>query len=58
LQARKNEVSLRKRSGGSAQLPTLEGILVTKESARFDNNDSESKSQGSLFKFPEEIKIS
>jgi len=40
LQVRNNEISLRKCSGGSAQLRTLEGTLVTRESARFDNNDS------------------
>jgi len=34
LQVRKNEISLRKCSGGSTQLCTLEGILVTRESAR------------------------
>jgi len=45
LQVRKNEISLRKYSGGTAHLRTLEGTLVTKESARFDNNDSEPKSQ-------------
>ena len=44
LQARKNEISLRKCSGGSAQLRTLEGSRVTRESAWFDNNDSEPKS--------------
>jgi len=42
---RKNEISLRECSGGSAYLCTLEGILVTRESARFDNNDCEPKSQ-------------
>jgi len=30
---------------GFAQLRTFEGTLVTRESARFDNNDSEPKSQ-------------
>jgi len=30
--------------------------LVTRESARFDNNDSEPKSQVRLLKFPEENK--
>jgi len=45
LQVRKNEISLRKCSGSSANLRTLEGILVTRESARFYNNNSESKSQ-------------
>jgi len=30
---------------------------VTRESARFDNNDSEPKAQVRLLKFPEEIKI-
>jgi len=57
LQVRKNEISLRKCSGGSAQLCTLEGTLVTRESARFYNNhcDSEPKSQVRLLKFLEEI---
>jgi len=47
LQVRKNEISLRKCSGGSAHLRTLERALVTSEPARFDNNhyDSEPKSQ-------------
>jgi len=45
LQVRKNEISLRKCFGSSAHLRTLEGTLVTRESARFDNNDSEPKSQ-------------
>jgi len=45
LQGRKNEISLRKCSGSSAHLHALEGTLVTRESARFDNNDSEPKSQ-------------
>jgi len=45
LQARRNEISLRKCSGSSAHLRTIEGTLVTRESARFDNNDSESKSK-------------
>jgi len=54
LQVRKNEISLRKCSGGSAHLRTLEGTLVTREPARFDNNDIEPKSQVNLFKFPEE----
>ena len=54
LQVRKNETSLRKCSGGSAHLRTSEGTLVTRESARFDNNDSEPKSQVRLLKFPEE----
>ena len=55
LQARKNEISLRKCSGVSAQLRTLEETLVIRESSRFDNNhyDSEPKSQVSLFKIPE-----
>ena len=58
LQVRKKEISLRKCSGGSAQLRTLEGTLMaTRESARFDNNDSEPKSQVRLRKFPEERKI-
>jgi len=42
---RENEILLRKCSGGSAHLRTLEGTLVTRESARFDNNHSEPKSQ-------------
>jgi len=55
LYVRKNEISLLKCSGGSAQLRTLEETLVvTKESARCDNNDSEPKSQVRLLKFPEE----
>jgi len=45
LQVRKNDISLRKCSDSSAHLRTSEGILVTRESARFDNNDSEPKSQ-------------
>ena len=45
LQVRKNEISLRKCSGSSAHLRTSEGTLVTTESARFDNNDTEPKSQ-------------
>ena len=45
LQVRKNKISLRKYSGGSAHLRILEETLVTRESARFDNNDSEPKSQ-------------
>jgi len=45
LQASKNEISLRKCSGGSAHLSTLEGTLVNWESVRFDSNDSEPKSQ-------------
>jgi len=43
LQVRKNEISLRKCSGGFAQLCALEGTLVTRESARFDKNDTEPK---------------
>jgi len=54
FQERKNEIFLRKCSGGSAHLRTLEGTLVTRESARFDNNGSEPKSQGRQLKFPEE----
>jgi len=54
LQVRKNAISLRKCSGGSADLRTLEGTLVTRESARFINNESESKSQVRLLKFPDE----
>jgi len=42
LQVSKNKISLRKYFGGSAH---LEEILVSKESARVDNNDSEPKSQ-------------
>jgi len=38
LQGRKNEISMRKCSGGSTHLRTLKGTLVTMESARFDNN--------------------
>ena len=55
LQVRKNEISLRKCTGGSAQLRTLEGN-TGRESARFDMNhyDSEPKSQVRLLKFPEE----
>ena len=45
LQVLKNEISLRKCSAGSAHLRTSEGTLVTRQSARFDNNDSEPKSQ-------------
>jgi len=45
LQVRKNEISLRKCSGSSAHLRILEGTLVTRESARFNNNDSEPESQ-------------
>jgi len=45
LQVSKNKISLRKYSGGSAHLRTLEETLVTKEFARSDNNDSEPKSQ-------------
>jgi len=51
LQVRKNEISLRKLSAGSAHLRTSEGTLITRESARFDNNDSEPKSQVSYFFF-------
>ena len=36
LQVRKNEISLQKCSGGSAQLRTLKETLITRESARFD----------------------
>jgi len=55
LQVHKNEISLRKCSGSSAQLRTFEGtLMVAKESARFHNNDSEPKSQVRLLKFPEE----
>jgi len=45
LQVRKNEISLRKCSGSSAHLRTLEDTLTTRELARFDNNNSEPKSQ-------------
>jgi len=45
LQVRKNEISLRKCSDGSAQLCALEGTVVTRESARFDKNDTEPKSK-------------
>ena len=48
LQVCKNEISLRKSSGSSAQLRTLEGALAAREAARFDYNDSEPKSQGRL----------
>jgi len=41
LQVRKNEISLRKCFGSSAHLRTLEGTLITTESARFHNNESE-----------------
>ena len=54
LQVRENEILLRKCSGSSAQLRTLERTLVIRESARFDNNDSEPKLQGRQLKFPEE----
>jgi len=56
LPVRKDEISLRKCSGGSAQLRTLEETLVTREAARFDLNhyDSEPKSQVRLLKFSEE----
>jgi len=45
LQVRKNEISLRRCSGSSAHLRTLEGRLVTRESARFNNNHTEPKSK-------------
>jgi len=56
LQVCKNEMSLRKCSGGSAQLRTLEVTSVTRKSARIENNhyDSEPESQVRLLKFPEE----
>ena len=56
LQVRNNEISLRKWSGGSAQLRTLEETLVIREAARFDLNhyDSEPESQVRLLKFSEE----
>jgi len=54
LQVCKNEISLRECSGSFAQLRTSEGALVNRESTRFDNNDSEPKSQVSLLKLPEE----
>jgi len=44
LQVRMNEISLRKCSGSSAHLRTLEETLVISGSARFDN-DSEPQSQ-------------
>jgi len=43
LQVRKNEISLRRCSGCSAQLCALEGTLVTRVSAWFDKNDTEPK---------------
>jgi len=57
LQVRNNDISLRKCSGGSADLCTSEGTLVTRESARFDYNGSEPKSQVGLLKFHKKIKI-
>ena len=51
LQVRTNEISLRKCSGGSAHLRTLEGTLVTSGSARFDNNNSEPKSHVRLLSY-------
>jgi len=57
LQVRNNDISLRKCSGGSAHLRTLEETLVTRESARFDNNGSEPKSQVRRHKFHKKIKI-
>jgi len=56
LQVRKNEISLRKCSGGSARLCPLEGTPVTRKSERFDNNhyESETESQVRVLKFPEE----
>jgi len=45
LQVCKNEISLCKCSGSSVHLRTLEGALVNRESTRFDNSDSEPKSQ-------------
>ena len=48
LQVRKNEISLRKCSGSSANLRTLEGRLVTRESARFYNNSESSSLSGVL----------
>ena len=39
---------------GFVQLRISEGTLVTKESARFDDNDCEPKSQVRPLKFPEE----
>jgi len=56
LQVRKNEISLRKCTGDSAQSCTLEGTLVTRESARFDkyHDDNEPKSPVRLLMFPEE----
>jgi len=43
-------------SGGSADLRTSEGTLVTRESARFDE-DIETKSQVRLLKFHKKSKI-
>ena len=43
-------------AGGSADLRTSEGTLVTRESARFDK-DSETKSQVGLLKFHKKSKI-
>ena len=57
LQVRNYDISLRKCSGGSAHLRTLEETLVTRESARFDNSDSELKSQVRLLKFHKKSKI-
>jgi len=56
LQMPKNEISLRKCCGSYAHLRILEGTLVAGESARFDSNDSEPKSQVRvrLLFFPEE----
>jgi len=45
LQVGKNEISLRKCPCSSAHLLNLEGTPVTRESARYDENDSEPKSQ-------------
>jgi len=50
------DISLRKCSGGSADLRTSEGTLVTRESARFDK-DIETKSQVGLLKFHKKSKI-
>jgi len=52
LQVRENEISLRKCSGSSAHLRTLEGTLVIRKSARFDNNDSAFPKLSYFFFFP------
>jgi len=57
LQVRKNEISLRKCSGSSAHLRTLDGTPVTRKSERFDNNhyDSEPESQVRLLSSQKKI---